>query len=182
MYVAGKNEKTVGRNTAMIKNCFNYEEFFKEVAMKSDHDEKNLSSKEMKEIERLSLLNGTNEKDAANILVSVYDSSLPKGKRVDLNALSKEFQEACNYKFISARKTGKKPNLVSGDSELASKINLMETVSPKDFLSILQNGSVPARSEVRLINDISKNFNFATFTIFIWSSNSVNYIFNTILF
>lgn len=177
MYVAAKNEKAVGRNTAKIKNCFDYEVFFKEVALKSDIDEKNISSKEMKEIERLSLLNGVNEKDAAQVLVNVYDGTLPKGKRVDFVALTKEFQESKNYKFVSSRKEVKKPNLMTGDSVLASKINLMETVSPKDFLSILQNGTVPARSDVRLINDISRDFNLPNCVInaivdFVLASNN----------
>ena len=159
MYVAGKHEKTVGRNVAKIKNCFDYEVFFKEIALKSDIDEKNLSSKEMQEIERISLLNGTKEKDAANIVANIYDSSLPKGKRVDFTKLAQAFQESSNYNFISETKKEKKSaNLVTEDSGLASKINLMESISPKDFLSVLQNGTVPARSDLKLIDDLSKNF------------------------
>ena len=177
MYVAGKHENTVGRNIAKIKNCFDYEVFFKELAIRSDIDEKNLSSKEMQEIERLSLLNGTKEKEAADVLINVYDGSLPKGKRVDFALLAKAFQENINYSFISKRKEASKPSLVNGDTDLASKINLMESVSPKDFLSILQNGTMPARSDLRLIDDLSKNFNLPNCVInavvdFVLASNN----------
>ena len=158
IYVAGKHENTVGRNVAKIKNCFDYEIFFKEIALKSDIDEKNLSSREMQEIERISLLNGTKEKEAANIVASIYDSVLPKGKRVDFTKLAQAFQEHNNYNFISERKESKRPTLINEDSGLASKINLMETISPKDYLSVLQNGTIPARSDLKLIDDLSKNF------------------------
>ena len=158
LYVASKTEKTVGRNVAKIKNCFDYELFFKELALHSDIDEKNLSSKEMKEIERLSLLNGVNEKDAAQAMLDAYTSESSKGKRVDFVLLAQLFQESGNYKYISNRRTTNKPNLVNSNSVLGNKINLMESVSPKEFLSILQNGTIPARSDVKLINDLSSNF------------------------
>lgn len=164
-YVAGKNEKTVGRNAAKIKNCFDYEAFFQEIALHSDIDEKNLSSKEMKEIERLALLNGTKEKDAANIIINIYDASQVKGKRLDFVELAKSFQETANYKLISKNKEPSKPNLMNGDSALASKINLMETVSPKEYLSFLQNGTVVASSDLKLINDLSANYNLANCVI-----------------
>ena len=158
-YVVGKNEKTVGRNIAKIKNCFDYEVFFKEVALHADIDEKNISSKEMKEIERLALLNGTKEKDAANIIINIYDATQVKGKRIDFVELAKAFQQSANYKLISSPAKQNKPNLMSGDSAIASKINLMETVSPKEYLSFLQNGTVVASSDLKLVNDLSANYN-----------------------
>lgn len=177
LYVACKNEKTVGRNVAKIKNCFDYEIFFKELALQSDIDEKNITSKEMKEIERLSLLNGANEKDAAEALIQAYNPELSKGKRVDFVVLTQLMQENGNYKYISNKKPNNKPNLVNSNTNLGSKINLMETVSPKDFLSILQNGTVPARSDLKLINDLSTNFNLPNCVInavvdFVLASNN----------
>lgn len=164
-YVAGKSEKTVGRNTAKIKNCFDYEIFFKELAIHSDIDEKNLSSKEMKEIERLALLNGVKEQETANIIINIYDGLQVKGKRIDFVELAKQLQAHSNYKMIAPRKEAQKPNLMSGDSALANKINLMETVSPKEYLSILQNGTVVAMSDLKLVNDLSANYNLANCVI-----------------
>ena len=158
MYVAGKHEKTVGRNVAKIKNCFDYEVFFKAIALISDIDEKNLSSKEMQEIERISLLNGTKEKDAANIVANIYDSSLPKGKRVDFTKLAQAFQEDVNYQYLKITSDKKESRFIDENTELASKINLMENVSPREFLSYLQNGTKPAATDLRLVSDLSKNF------------------------
>ena len=52
----------------------------------------------------------------------------------------------------------RKPNQNSGSSELAGKINIMETRSPKEFLALLQNGSQPAISDLKIVDDLSKNF------------------------
>jgi len=178
IYAAGQSEKTVGRNVAKInKTCFNYEIFFKELAIKSDIDEKNISSKEMKEIERLSLLYGVREKESADTVITLYDTEQIKGKRIDFVGLAKKFQENNNSKYISNPTKSNKPNFVTGDSDLASKINLMETISPKDFLAILQNGTVPARSDLKLIDDLSKNSNLPNCVInaivdFVLASNS----------
>ena len=51
------------------------------------------------------------------------------------------------------------PNLTSGATDLAKKINLMETKSPKDYLSYLQGGTKPASADLKVINDLSKNYN-----------------------
>ena len=50
------------------------------------------------------------------------------------------------------------PNINTGTSDLAKKINLMETKAPKDYLAYLQDGTRPAQADIRLINDLSKNY------------------------
>ena len=52
----------------------------------------------------------------------------------------------------------RRPNQNSGSSVLAGKINIMETRNPKEFLALLQNGSQPASSDLKIVNDLSKNF------------------------
>ena len=46
-------------------------------------------------------------------------------------------------------------NTVTSDSQIAAKVNLMEKVSPKDYLSILQNGSQPASSDLKIVEYLS---------------------------
>ena len=48
---------------------------------------------------------------------------------------------------------------MSGETDLARKINLMEKNSPKDYLAILQGGTKPASADLKVINDLSKNYN-----------------------
>ena len=69
-------------------------------------------------------------------------------------------REDTNYRFLTANnKKNTKKQLISSDSDIANKINLMESVSPKQFLSYLQNGTSPASSDLIIIEGISKKFN-----------------------
>ena len=159
MFAINQKEKTIGRNVATVQSSFDYDIFFKSFSKDSLITEKKISTKEMKEIERLAILNGINQELAAKLIEDIFDYSAPKGKQINLLTLSELFQEQSNMMFVrNIKGESKKPNLTKGTSNLASKINLMETVSPKDYLSILQNGCAPAKSDLKLINDISSKF------------------------
>ena len=68
------------------------------------------------------------------------------------------FREDVKYPFLNQKKESQyQPNLNTGDSSLAKKINLMETISPKDYLQIMQNNTKPVNADLNLIDDISKN-------------------------
>ena len=113
----------------------------------------------MKEVERLATLNAVDEKEAANLVNQVYDLEKPKGQRIDFDKLTKIMQEQTNYKYRYKGKTvDEAPNINTGTSDLAKKINLMETKAPKDYLAYLQDGTRPAQADIRLINDLSKNY------------------------
>lgn len=151
---------SLGRNSGKIVSEFSYEAFFNEVKRISQIKEEAFSKKDMKEIERLATLNGVNEINAANAVVSIYDAYAGKGKHVDFAKLTKMFQEDGGMKYSpTVEHDNDEPNLNSGSTELARKINIMEQASPKRFLSILQNGTKPAIADLRLVDDISKNFN-----------------------
>ena len=154
------DNKVKGRNSGKIKGQFSYEEFFKSLSEISQIKDSAFNKSEMKEIERLATLNGVNEKDASSLVNQLYDSTKPKGQRLDFDKLSKIMQEKTDYKY---RKNGKinhnEPNLMSGETDLARKINLMERKSPKDYLSVLQGGTKPASADLKVINDLSKNYN-----------------------
>ena len=149
----------IGRRSGKINSEFNYDLFFNSLSEISQIKSEAFTKKDMKEIERLSTLNGVNEEEAANAVAEIYDPSAGKGKHIDFDKLAKIFQEQNNYSYLSNRKKGRSSNKNSGSSELAGKINIMETLSPKDFLSVLQNGSQPASSDLKIVNDLSKKFN-----------------------
>ncbi|MCR4879988.1 MAG: DnaD domain protein [Bacilli bacterium] len=156
------NAPALGRNRAKMSLEFTYERFFEALKEVSQISEKAFSKVELKEIARLASLNGLNENSAANIVARFYDPNLEKGKRVDLTKVTKAFQEETNYSYLSSfNKKGNsqsKPNIVSSKNALAQKINIMETVSPKDYLTILQNGTEPALPDLKLIDYLSKKF------------------------
>lgn len=148
-----------GRNRGKIKVAFSYEQFFNSLKEISQLKESAFRKEEMKEIERLSTLNGVDENEAANLVNQVYDLEKPKGQRLDFDKLASLMQEKTNYKYrYKGKDTEVAPNLNTGNSDLARKINLMETKSPKDYLAYLQDGTRPAAADIRLINDLSKNY------------------------
>ncbi len=148
-----------GRQTAKIDTEFNYERFFKELDLVSQINKSALTKIEIKEVERLCALYGVKEEAAANVVAQVYDPTKEKGQRLDRLELSRILQDETNYKFLakSSHKEVKR-NRIDSSADLASKINLMEAVSPKEYLSILQNGSQPASSDLNLIDSLSYKF------------------------
>lgn len=148
-----------GRNRGKIKGAFSYEQFFNSLKEISQLKESAFRKEEMKEIERLSTLNGVDENEAANLVNQVYDLEKPKGQRLDFEKLASLMQEKTNYKYrYKGKSNNDGPNLNTGTSDLARKINLMETKAPKDYLAYLQDGTKPATADLRLIDDLSKNY------------------------
>ena len=156
---ADADNKVKGRNSGKIKGEFSYELFFSALGEISQLKDSSFRKEEMREIERLATLNGVDEKEAANLVNQVYDLNKPKGQRLNFDKLAKLMQEKTDYKYrYKGKDTESVPNLNNGTSDLAKKINLMETKSPKDYLAFLQDGTKPAAADVRLINDLSKNY------------------------
>ena len=157
---ANNDRKIKGRNAGKIKGQFSYEDFFKHLSEISQIKESAFSKTTMKEIERLATLYGVDEIDAAELVNQLYEPDKPKGQRIDLDKLAKLMQEKTDYKYHhSGPRPKQDPNLTRGETDLARKINLMETKSPKDYLSILQGGTKPAAADLKVINDLSKNYN-----------------------
>lgn len=152
----GNFDNQVGRVKSSIKTNFLYENFFKKMKEISTFNEKDFSSKEMKEIERISTLNSIPDVVAAEKTLECISIDT-NGKRIDFNKLSLLFQQYGKYHALGQTNSSSK---VSGNSQLASKINLMDQCSPKDYLSILQNGTKPALSDLKIVDYISKNYGF----------------------
>ena len=151
-------DDAIGRRSGKINSEFNYDSFFSYLGEISQIKAEAFTKKDMKEIERLSTLNGISEEEAANAVASIYDAYAGKGKHIDFAKLTKLFQEHSDYSYLLSKKINKNPNTNSGSSELAGKINIMETRSPKEFLALLQNGSQPALSDLKIVDDLSKKF------------------------
>lgn len=155
------SDPAMGRNRAKMALEFTFDKFFAALKQVSQISDKAFSKAELKEIARLASLNGLDEEGAASIVANFYDPSLEKGHRVDLAKVTKAFQEETNYSYLSSfngNGAKSKSSHVSSSGALAQKINLMETVSPKDYLAILQNGTEPAIPDLKLIDYLSKKF------------------------
>lgn len=159
-FIKAINDKdnAVGRNAGTIEGNFSYELFFKELAKISSIKEEDIKESEMSEVYRLATLNAIDEIAAAKFVSTCYQANEEKGNRINLKILAKMFQKEADYSCLKVGKAVQEANLNNGTTELARKINLMETKSPKSWLMILQNGTRPAGADLRLIEDLSSNF------------------------
>lgn len=149
---AGKN--IAGHKSNKIKSDFNYDVFKTELNKMSDIKFEDIKKKDLKEIERLSTLFACTEAAAADCFVCSIDSD----NKCDYEILRKKFENVNNYQYLTNRKKHKKGDTISGTTDLASKVNIMEDLTPKEYLSLLQGCTKPAGSELKLINDLNKDF------------------------
>ena len=108
----------------------------------------------MKEIARLATLFGLNEKTMAGIVVNEYISEGPV--HLDFERIKNGCE--CEIKYSQVKNVERSD--VSGNSELANKIRMMEDVAPIKFLQYLQQGTKPARSDLAIVNSLSKDYGF----------------------
>lgn len=144
----------IGRDHGRAQLTFNHDLFFKYIGENSELDASQFKKKDMKEIERLATLFGLNEKQMANIVVKEYwvNGSL----HLEFDKIKNRAEEEIK---VNVTPVNEKSN-VSGDSDLASKIQMMDEVAPAKFLQYLQNGTKPARSDINIINSLSKDYGF----------------------
>lgn len=155
--IINAGEEVKGRKRAKIDTEFSYETFFKAISEASQLTEKAFSKEEMKEIERIATLYGASEEETAAIVLSHVVSN-EQGKRFDLEAIDNDLRYQSKSLSFNNRAVKNKQNLNSGSTELAKKVNIMEKVPPKRYLSLLQNGTTPAMSDLKIIDSLSKNF------------------------
>ena len=148
----------ITRQSAKLNSGFSYELFFKTLSEISQIKAEAFSKKDMKEIERLATLYGVNEESAANTVRDYYNPLAEKNHRLDFDAITKVFAEEINYRSLTNKGKNKLNGEITGNTDLARKINIMENANPKKYLSILQNGSQPSYSDLMVVNTISSKF------------------------
>ena len=159
MKAAQNSDNAKDRNKSKIITEFSYEKFFDYVKHNSQISETAFTKKEMKEIERISTLYGVTEEVAGHVAINCYIPENEKGFRVDLKQFNEDLRDETAYSKASRKSTAKKLNLVTDVEGIASKIKLFEVKSPKEILSILQNGTKPAKADLYIISSLSENYN-----------------------
>ena len=144
----------LGRDHGRAQLEFNYDLFFSFLKENSGIDTSTFKRKDMKEIARLATLFGLNEKTMAFIVIDEYITDGP----VHLDFEKIKNRAECEIKFSQIKNV--KESNVSGDSELANKIRMMEEVAPAKFLQYLQQGTKPARSDLAIVDSLSKDYGF----------------------
>lgn len=144
----------LGREHGRAKIYFNYDLFFGYIHDNSSIDINTLKKRDLKEIERLATLFGLNEKGMAFIVIDEYRAD--EKDHINFESIKNRCEE--EIKFSTNYETRK--SNVSKDSVLAEKIQLLEEAAPAKFLSYLQKNTKPAKSDINIINSISKDYNF----------------------
>ncbi|MBR2507524.1 MAG: DnaD domain protein [Bacilli bacterium] len=72
--------------------------------------------------------------------------------------MSEILHDEANYAFLSKRTRKGTVSRMASDTDVANKIYLMESKTPKDFLTLLQNGTQPAEPDLRLVDNLSEQF------------------------
>ncbi len=156
-FLTNIDTKLKGRKTAKIDMQFDFGVFFDGVHSKALINKQAFSDSELKEIERLAALYGLSEDSMSSIVSNIYNSEEEKGRRLNLDSLNNAAKRECKYAFIS-KKPARKNMVLSNDSELASKIKLMETSSPTEYLKFKQNYTSLASADIDLLNDLNREF------------------------
>lgn len=144
----------LGRDHGRANLEFNYDLFFRYVSENSGIDTSSFKKKDMKEISRLATLFGLDEKHMAFIVIDEYISE--GSIHLDFEKITNHAEKELKYSHVPNVEKSK----VSGDSELAQKIQLMEETAPAKFLQYLQQGTKPARSDIAIVNSLSKDYGF----------------------
>lgn len=144
----------IGRDHGRAQLEFNYDLFFGYVQENSSIVSSIFKKKDLKEIERLATLFGLNEKQMAFIIIDEY---IPEGtQHFNFESIKSKCEESIRYNQVA--KTEK--SNVSSDSAMSSKIQMMEEVAPAKFLQYLQQGTKPAKSDINIVNSLSKDYGF----------------------
>lgn len=142
----------VGHGSAKVRIDFDYRAFsnrLQELGPAPDI----LSDQEVAKIERIAALYRL---DAETVADCVYESLVfnrKKGQRVDFEMLSGKCANCARFAYTHQESATK--SAVSGDTNLANKIRLMDNRSPIDFLGYLQNGHKPSGADQRLVKHLA---------------------------
>ncbi len=140
------------REHGRAKLDFNYDLFFRYISENSGIDTSTFKKKDMKEISRLATLFGLDEKRMAFIVIDEY---IPEGQ------IHLDFENIKNHCINDIRYAPSKnyeTSIVSGDSENAKYIRDIENATPIQLLKDRQNGAKPAKSDIAIVNSLSKEY------------------------
>lgn len=154
------NVSLKGHQTRKVQTEFVFEEFLTHFENRSQLKRKVFLKRELKEIERLATLYGLNESTMADIIIEAYNPQ-NKEQKINFSYVTKRAIDEAKYPFLQTRAKQTKKSVVSNETQLASKIKLMENVSPSDYLRIKQNNTTPSNADLNLVNNLSKNFNLS---------------------
>lgn len=146
----------LGHESGRVVIDFSYDKFFDCLSKKSDMTNRLFTKNDMKRISTIAALHNITEDTMSSIIIGQYDSS--SIKHFDFDRIAKEASEANRYRTFEINNLNK--SQIKGSGEIADEIRTIDNCAPVLYLQKLQNGTKPARADVKIVEDLSKEYGF----------------------
>lgn len=175
----GEKEGVLSRQTGNLKLFFDKNLFF--IALQKelpDVSRDSLSQEEVVRIARIMTLHGLDEETMASLVARSFEPNKTFGNKVNIDCLRQLALDNSGFAFTKKEPILPTESNVSGQSAYAKTIRLMDKMGSVEFLSMLQKGHKPAKSDLaivdRLTNDIGLPENVTNALIFFTISTNDN--------
>lgn len=147
--------KLLGKRSGSVNLAFDRNLFFAALSEASpDFPAEAISKEELVRIARIATLHCFDEYTMASLTLRSYEPHLQKGKRIDFKKLRELANNADSFSFAKKAPIESTSSDVHGSTPYAKTIRLMEKMSPTEWLSRLQKGHKPAKTDLRLIDTL----------------------------
>lgn len=144
----------VGHDEGRIRINFNDDLFTKYLSDTLGNPELTVGKRDLKEIARYSTLFGFSEKQMAAVVASVYNQEVTP--KIDFAKLALKAEE----ELRSKPNISLEMNVMKGNDPISEKCRLMDETSPAKYLRILQNNTKVSKSDLQIVESLSKNYGF----------------------
>ena len=148
-YLSSKDTHQSGR--ALPRTGFDHPAFLAAIE-KLGMRKNGISESELSDIEKIATLYSLSETVMAELAFDHIRVNAPIGRKVDMHALAQAASQAMPFGYL--RQEEGESSGVQPKSVLAKKVILMDSKSPAEYLTILQNGHKPASADLRIIETL----------------------------
>ncbi len=147
----------IGHKSHELDLSFDYDVFLKHIQANSQINRNVFTKTILSELKKLCSLYGINEETCARYVIECFDPTRENGDKINFERLNILFQEDVKYPAFTFnnKSNNSESNELSSNSQLGQKVNMMEKMSPKEFLTILQDNVIPVKPDLDLIADLS---------------------------
>ena len=145
----------LGKRSGSVNLAFDRNLFFAALSEASpDFPPEAISKEELVRIARIATLHCFDEYAMASLALRSYEPRLQRGKRIDFKKLRELANSADSFSFAKKAPIESTSSDVHGSTAYAKTIRLMEKMSPTEWLSRLQKGNKPAKTDLRLLDTL----------------------------
>ena len=119
-----------------------------------------LTKQELEKISKIATIYGAKEEILAEYFEFYCDFDAKNGERIIFDKLIETLKNVNNYSNVMPKKTKNKlHNIDATDGKYKDMIRLMEITPSAQYLSLLQNNTVPSNADLTLVSTLATNYN-----------------------